>query len=183
VIVPSDATQTPLHYPVDRSIRHHTLLCCISASGDAYTPLLIAPRPSANRIFAKRVRPGVDLKLEIRPSLYVDADLFRQYIQEMFLPAVATNRRLPGCNNKRAILFCDNYTCHCFEAILKELAENGAVVLTCPPHTSHMFQVLDVVLFGNLKRCKKYQTPGENEDREVDHILRIFKAKKRSPQA
>jgi hypothetical protein len=57
VIVPSDATQTLLHYPVDGGIRHHTLLCCISAFGDAYTPLLIAPRPSANRIFEKASAP------------------------------------------------------------------------------------------------------------------------------
>jgi hypothetical protein len=57
VIVPSDAIQIPLHYPVDRGIRYHTLLCCRSASGDAYTPLLIAPRPSANRILEKASTP------------------------------------------------------------------------------------------------------------------------------
>jgi hypothetical protein len=34
----------------------------------------------------------------------------------------------------------------------------------------------DLVLFGNLKRCKKDQTRDENEDREVGDILRIFKA-------
>jgi hypothetical protein len=174
VIVPSDATQTPLRDPVDRGIRHHTLLCCISTSRDAYTPLLIAPRQSENRIFENGVRAGVDLKLEIRPSPYVDANLFRKYIQEMFLPAVATNRRLPGCKNQPAILFCDNRACHCFDAILKELAGNGVLVLTYSPHTSHIFQVLDLVLFGNLKRCKKYQTRDENEDHEVDHILRNF---------
>jgi hypothetical protein len=32
------------------------------------------------------------------------------------------------------------------------------------------------MLFGNLKRCKKDQTRDENDDREVDEILRIFKA-------
>jgi hypothetical protein len=176
VIVPSDATQTPLHCPIDRGARHHTLLCCIFASGDAYTPLPITPRPSANRTFEKGVSTGIDLKLKIRLYSYVDADLFRKYIQEVFLPAVATNRRLPGCKNKHAILFCDNCVRHCSEEILKELAENGVLGLTYPPHTSHIFQVLDLVLFGNLKRCKQYQTRDENEDREVDHIIRIFKA-------
>jgi hypothetical protein len=57
VIVPSDATQTPLHYPVDRGFHHHTLWCCVSASGGAYSPLLISPRPSANRIFEKASAP------------------------------------------------------------------------------------------------------------------------------
>jgi hypothetical protein len=68
VIVPSDSTQTPLHYPADRGIRHHTLLCCISAFGDVYTSLLIASRPSANRIFEKGVRAGIDSRLDIGPS-------------------------------------------------------------------------------------------------------------------
>jgi hypothetical protein len=129
-----------------------------------------------NRIFEKGARPGIDLKLEIRPSPYVDADLFGRYIQEIFLPAVATNCRLPECKNKPATLFCDNCTCRCFEAILKELAEKGVLVLTYPPHASHIFQVLDLVLFGNLKRCQKYQTRDDNGDREVEHILRTFKA-------
>jgi hypothetical protein len=31
------------------------------------------------------------------------------------------------------------------------------------------------VLFGNLKKCKKYKTRDENGDREVDQFLRIFK--------
>jgi hypothetical protein len=31
------------------------------------------------------------------------------------------------------------------------------------------------MLFGNVKRSKKYQTRDENEAREVDHILKFFK--------
>jgi hypothetical protein len=34
VLVTDDATTRLLHCPVDRGIRHQTLLCCISASGD-----------------------------------------------------------------------------------------------------------------------------------------------------
>jgi hypothetical protein len=44
---------------------------------------------------------------------------------------------------------------HCTEAILRRFAEKGAAVITSPPHTSHIFQVLDVFLFGRLKAAKK----------------------------
>jgi hypothetical protein len=47
VFVPTQEQEFPLHYPVDRSVRHHTLLCCVTASGDSYCPMLIAPTASA----------------------------------------------------------------------------------------------------------------------------------------
>lgn len=176
VIVPQHAKHTALHYPVDRTIRHHTLLCCVSASGDASTPLLICPRPSATRIFEKGIREHVDVSLEIRPTAYVDAALFTKYMRDVFLPIVSAKRELPGCANKPAILFCDNCAAHCSREILQELARNGVLLLTYPAHTSHLFQVLDVLLFGKLKAFKKYLARDTTEDREIDHILRILRA-------
>jgi hypothetical protein len=108
VIIQSHASSSILHYPIDRVIRHHTLLSCVSASGDAYSPLLIAPHPKARRIFEKGIRENFDLKLEIRQIPSVDAELFKQYIKELFLPTVAANWELPERVNKSAILFCDN---------------------------------------------------------------------------
>jgi hypothetical protein len=40
-----------LHYPVHRSVRHYTLLCCATASGDSYCPVLIAPTASARKLW------------------------------------------------------------------------------------------------------------------------------------
>jgi hypothetical protein len=36
--ITADGVSRPLHYPVDHGIHDQTLLCCISASGDAYCP-------------------------------------------------------------------------------------------------------------------------------------------------
>jgi hypothetical protein len=148
VIIPPHAPSSTLHYPLDRTIRRHILLCCVSESGDAYSPLFIALHPKTRSIFEKSIRENIDLKLEIRQVPDVDAGLFNQYRKEIFIPAVAANREPPGCDNKPAVLFCDNCTSHCSEEILRELARNGILVLTYPPHTSHLFQILDVLLFG-----------------------------------
>jgi hypothetical protein len=137
VIVPSHASSLTLHYPIGRAIRHRTLLCCISASGDAYSPLFIAPRPKTRRIFDKGTRENIDFKREIRQVLEVDAELFNQYIKERFIPTVASNLELPGCTNKPAILPFDNCASHCSKEILRESARNGILVLTYLPHTSH----------------------------------------------
>jgi hypothetical protein len=45
----------------------------------------------------------------------------------------------------------------------------------CPAYIT-FFRVLDVFLFGGLKVLKKYLLKDDNEDRETDHILRIFRA-------
>jgi hypothetical protein len=51
VMIPTTIEDSHLHYPVDRGIRHQTLLCCISASGDAYCPLLVCSTPVTLGIF------------------------------------------------------------------------------------------------------------------------------------
>jgi hypothetical protein len=128
------------------------------------------------RIFERGIRENIDLKLEIRQVTYVDAELFNQYIKEIFIPTVAVNLELPGYANKPAILFCDNCASHCSEEILRELARNEIFVLTYPPHTSHLFQVIDVLLFDRLKMFKKSLPRDDNEGGEIDHILIIFRA-------
>jgi hypothetical protein len=41
---------------------------------------------------------------------------------------------------------------------------------------SHIFQVLDVLLFGLVKRSKKYQMHDDTLPIHIDHILRLFRA-------
>jgi hypothetical protein len=61
-------------------------------------------------------------------------------------------------------------------SMLEKLARHGVLVLTYPPHASHIFQVLDVLLFGLVKRFKKYQIRDATLPIHVDHILRLFRA-------
>jgi hypothetical protein len=94
------------------------------------------------RIFERGIRENIDLKLEIRQVPHVDAELFNQYIKAIFIPTDAANRELPGRANNPAILSCDNCASHCSEEILRELARNGILVLTYPPHTSRLSKSL-----------------------------------------
>jgi hypothetical protein len=88
-------------------------MCCISAAGDGYCPLLIAPNRGTQKIFETGIRRDIDIMLEIREPAYATADIFRIYIETVFFSAIAANKKLPGCRNKPEILFCDNRACHC----------------------------------------------------------------------
>jgi hypothetical protein len=57
------------------------------------------------QIFETRVRDSIDFKVEIASSPYVTQAIFNNYIDEVLIPVVISNRGLPGCKNKPAILF------------------------------------------------------------------------------
>jgi hypothetical protein len=50
-----------LHYSVDRRIRHQMLICGISASGDAYCPLLLSTNLGMLAVFDRAVWENPDL--------------------------------------------------------------------------------------------------------------------------
>jgi hypothetical protein len=176
VLVPSSHIDSTLHYPVNRSVRQHTLMCCLSAAGDAYCPLLIAPNRGAQNIFETDIYRDIDIMMEIRELAYATAEIFRISIETVFFPAIATNMKLPGCRNKPAMLFCDNCACHCSEDILIEFPRHGVLILSYPPHPSNLFQVLDLLLFARLKSAKKYLPRNDQASALIDHIIWIFKA-------
>jgi hypothetical protein len=80
VLVLSDADAARLHYPVDRQIRRQTFLRCVSASGNAYYPLLIAPCRQSRLAFDKDIQEGINVKIEVRDSLEIIAELFKRYV-------------------------------------------------------------------------------------------------------
>jgi hypothetical protein len=145
VLIPCRVNNVTLHYPVDRRIRHQTLICCVTAAGDAYCPLLASADESVRQIFKTGVRDGIDLKVEIASSPYVIQAIFNKYIDEILIPAVISNRSLLSCKDKPAILLCDNCSAHCSDEVLGKLARCWIIVITYPLHTSYIFQILDVL--------------------------------------
>jgi hypothetical protein len=109
----TDLEPADLHDGVDRTIRHETLACTISASGDASCPLVIASNRRVLGILEKGIRPDIDLKIAIQTSLYITTELFGQYVHEVFIPSVKSNREMPACQGKPAILVLDNVMAHC----------------------------------------------------------------------
>jgi hypothetical protein len=58
VLIPSRVRNIALHYPIDRGIRHQTLLCCITAAGDAYSPLLVSADGSVMQVLTQEYGMG-----------------------------------------------------------------------------------------------------------------------------
>jgi hypothetical protein len=102
--------------------------------------------------------------------------IFEKFFDAVIIPAVIPNHGIDGCKGKPAIVFCDNCSAHFSDDILKKLDRYVIIVITYPAHVSHLFQVLDVLLFGILKRAKKCQRRNDMIRKEVDHALWLFQA-------
>jgi hypothetical protein len=87
----------------------------------------------------------------------VNHAFLEKYVDSVLVPAIESNRRLPGCEKEPALLFCDNFGAHCSNDVLTKPMRHGAIAIIYPLLTSHIFQVQDVLLFNVLKRAKKYQ--------------------------
>jgi hypothetical protein len=120
ILISAESENRRLHYRVEHGMRHQTLMCCISASGDAYCPVLQSVNRGVLAIFDRGVWGNIDLEIKLADSPYMTDDIFIEYLCNALIPAVERNRRLPGCLNKPAILFCDNCVCHYNEKVLKE---------------------------------------------------------------
>jgi hypothetical protein len=113
------------------------------------------------------IAPNAEAKKHLIP--------FCRYIKEIFFPALEANRELRGCKEKPSISFCDNCSIHYSDHVLSEFAEQGGVVIPYSPHTSNLFQVLGVLLFGRSKSAKKYIPRNDADPAQINHLVRIFK--------
>jgi hypothetical protein len=63
--------------------------------------------------------------------------------------------------------------CHVTDDIIGLLTEAQVRVITFAPHTTQIFQVLDVTLFGVLKRHLGSKLPFEDEKETVGFIMKV----------
>jgi hypothetical protein len=54
VLILTEARGTTFHYPASRKIGHQTLICCVTAAGDAYCPLLVSSDPAHGQYLSIR---------------------------------------------------------------------------------------------------------------------------------
>jgi hypothetical protein len=85
---------------------------------------------------------------------YVTRLIFTEYVTSVIPPYFAATRESLHFQDFTGVLLCDNCSSHIDEGIKQLLADNNIRLITCPPHTSHLFQPLDLVTFAAFKRKK-----------------------------
>jgi hypothetical protein len=94
---------------------------------------------------------------------YINPSIFHDDIRTVFLPYLASLRGLAEFAEKVAFLLMYHCSAPVADHVIRLLTEARVRVITFAPHTTQVFQVLDLALFRVLKRCSRYELPvGEN---------------------
>jgi hypothetical protein len=77
-------------------------------------------------------------------------------------------------NACEAILLIDNCSPHVSNGVIAVLTNARVRVITFAPHTTHVFQMLDVVLFGALKKRVSGLKMWNEESGTVAFIIKLY---------
>ena len=129
-----------------------TVLACTNAAGVAIPPLVVLNKKSMNTQIAKGEVPGT--KYGLSPNGWINHELFTSWLTDHFL--LYANRERP------VLLLLDGHSSHYSPPTVTLAAENGVILFTLPPNTTHLTQPLDRTCFGPLKTawreaCHKFR--------------------------
>jgi hypothetical protein len=119
---------------------------------------------------------GRHLILKHRDKPHVNAEPFEDYLRSVFLPHLMITRIVKGLRDDDTVLLMDNCSPHITRAVIELLstARVRVSLLTFAPHTTHIFQVLDLTLFGVLTRRGQYQLPLGNDAWRTRFIRKAY---------
>jgi hypothetical protein len=175
-IVPAALKNRRLHFAVTRKIKHQTMVVCINAAGETLCPLIVTTDRSALGVFRDGIEENIDLKVHVGRSAYVDAHIFYDYLRDVLIPRIEDFREANNLPESPAILFMDNCSTHLADQIVQLLTTHKIKVITFPPHSSGIFQMLDLVFFGVFKSQKKRLSKNASVPVMEDHAMRMFRA-------
>jgi hypothetical protein len=146
------------YHSVSHSPPHLTFLACVSATGVAVSDEMKILW-SANRAKLMSTRNCFFEQISNVVILYVDAV-----------------RGCSGLETGTAILLMNSAFPHTYHCILQNLNENNIIVISCPAHTTNLFQALDLVFFGALRKLKVIVVDEFDDDSVNAQITELVQA-------
>nr|XP_023028779.1 jerky protein homolog-like [Leptinotarsa decemlineata] len=115
----------------------------VNANGNSVPPFLIFPRKEFK-----------DFMVANGPPVCVGASHFSGWMTcDKFLLFMKHLVHFVRCSKEKPVLMVlDNHESHLSISVLNFCKENGVILLSFPPHTSHKLQPLERMVFGPLKR-------------------------------
>jgi hypothetical protein len=176
VIAPRSIPADEVYHSVSRKYRHVTLMACVSAAGDALTPMVISGPPIRDSLWALGLRRDEDVMVRQRNPAYISEELFFEYLTNVLVPYVAQLRNKSEFMNEPAVLLMDSALPHVSERVLRLLGQSRIMAIVFPAHTTNIFQALDLAFFGVLKKLKQTATGEFDDDSMNDQITKLVHA-------
>jgi hypothetical protein len=150
---------------------------CTTATYEKWTPDLIASQVSddiTHRMMQKGFQFGADLIRRHRKTANVNTERFKEYITMALIFYVNELRVLDEFAEKEAILLMDKDPSHPKDEILSILTWVWIKGTNFAPRTTHIFQMLNLLLFNHFKRRQQYIMPMDSVFATVDYLTKIM---------
>jgi hypothetical protein len=115
------------------------MIVCVNAKGDILPPLTVY---AAKNVNDQWVNGGPDRStFQCSHNGWINDDIFYFWFINVFLTEIQLVPR-------PVLLFLDGHQCHFTVKVIEAAKQNNVIILCLPPHTTHVFQPLDLVTFG-----------------------------------
>jgi hypothetical protein len=115
VIVPAAMRAQTIHHEISRTVKHISVIACVSAAEESLTSYIItsqASRPVREQLKKHGVQFGTYFVLRSNPKPSINAKSFLDDIRTVFLPNLAELRTLDGFAEETGVLLMDNRPSH-----------------------------------------------------------------------
>ena len=177
VVVSQTLPKNEVYYSIKRNEKRVSIVAAISMAGDTLVPMIISHRKTIDKeLVESGLREGEDYILKYQKSSFIDKEIFSEYVQKILFTYIDEIRKNEIFKNEPAVILCDNCSAHVDDILLKKMKEKNIRFVTFPPHSSHLFQPLDLVTFGVFKIYLKTKNNDISKKSQADIINDIIKA-------
>jgi hypothetical protein len=155
VIVPMTMNGQTIHHGALRIVKHISVIAYMIARGESLTHFIVISQISdgiRKRLMTHGVRLGVDFVSRQQSKSYVSRNLFLEHIKTIFVPYLNELRDSEEFEACEAVPLTDNYSPHISDDVVAVLTHSRVRIITYASHITNICQMLDVVLFGALKK-------------------------------
>jgi len=128
---------------------HLSFVACVSASGHVVPPLMLIP---GQRLPIDETREALatlpSAAVTGTPKGYINSEAFNEWLQFF-------SNAIPGNVARPILLTFDGYRAHLSPTIVDTALDLGILLVCLPANATHIFQPLDVAVFGPFKRVLK----------------------------
>jgi hypothetical protein len=175
VVVPAAMLGQTIHHGVSRKVKHISVIVCVWAAGASLLPYIVTSQNSPvvqEHLKKQGACLDRDMILKFNQKPYINAGSFLDDIRTISLPYVDMLRGLVVFAQQPAVLLMDDCSVNVSDDVIRILTETNVRVITFASHTIQIFQVLDLTLFGVLKRRPRCELPFDDDNATVRFIMK-----------
>jgi hypothetical protein len=120
------------------------------------------------------VRLGIDFVLRQRSKSYVNNTLSFEYINNIFILYLNKLRESEDFPRFQAVLLTDNCSPYMGDAVIAIVTRERVRVIIFASHTTHIFKMLDVMLFSALEKYATGLGTLEKQQPAAAFLLKVY---------